>query len=221
MKAIVFDMDGVLFDTEKLCRDSWIRIAQEQGLADMEEIFLQCVGRNANDTRTLLLNHYGQDFPYDVFRQQTSRWCWEQIEQYGERVMPGAQELLAYLRETGYKIGLASSSRQESVMRHLTNAGFLKYFSVIVTGDMVEHSKPNPDIYLLACEKMQVAPQEAYAIEDSFNGIRAAYAAGMKPIMVPDLIAPDEEMNRLSFRIFKDLLEVKEYLRSELKKWLI
>lgn len=215
MKAIIFDMDGVLFDTEKLCRDSWIMLAQEQGIVDMEEVFLQCVGRNLNDTRTLILNHYGQDFPYDTFRQRASAWFWEQVEKDGVPVKTGVYELLNYLKEEGYGIGLASSSRRESVIRHLTSTGILEYFSVIVTGDMVEHSKPQPDIYLLACEEMKVAPQDAYAIEDSFNGIRAAYAAGMKPIMVPDLISPDEEMEELSFGIFENLLEVKHFLSKK------
>lgn len=215
MKAVVFDMDGVLFDTEKLCRAGWTALAKEQGIEDMEEVFMQCVGRNANDTKALVLNHYGQDFPYDTFRQRSSEWFWEQIEQKGVPVKPGVRELLSYLKEAGYHIGLASSTRRESVISHLTHTGILEYFSVIVTGDMVEHSKPQPDIYLLACDKMQVAPEEAYAIEDSPNGIRAAYAAGMKPVMVPDLIAPDEEMRSLSFRIFENLSEVRDFLRGQ------
>lgn len=215
MKAVVFDMDGVLFDTEKLCRASWTALAKEQGIEDMEEVFMQCVGRNANDTKALVLHHYGPDFPYDTFRQRSSEWFWKQIEKSGVPVKPGVWELLSYLKKAGYNIGLASSSRRESVISNLTDAGIAEYFSVIVTGDMVEHSKPRPDIYLLACEKMQVSPEEAYAIEDSPNGIRAAYAAGMKPVMVPDLIAPDEEMRTLSFGIFKNLLEVRDFLRGQ------
>lgn len=211
-KAVVFDMDGVLFDTEKLCMDSWNMIAGEHGIQDMQEIFMQCVGRNANDTRTLILNHYGQDFPYDDFCKETSKWFREQIERKGMPVKPGVRELLEYLKENGYQVGLASSTRKESVISHLRNAGILDYFEVIIGGDMVEHSKPRPDIYLLACQEMGVEPELAYAIEDSPNGIRSAHGAGMKPIMVPDLIAPDEEMEQLSFGIFHDLIEVKEFL---------
>ena len=87
---------------------------------------------------------------------------------------------------------MASSTRYSSVVNHLEEAGIKDYFSVIVTGDMVEHSKPKPDIYLLACEKLGVEPAKAYAVEDSYNGIRSAHAAGMKPVMVPDLLEPDE-----------------------------
>ena len=85
----------------------------------------------------------------------------------------------------------------------------------MITGDMVEHSKPRPDIYLMACRELGVEPEEAYAIEDSPNGIRSAHAAGMRPVMVPDMIAPDEEMRRLSFLVRKDLFEVMDYLREE------
>lgn len=214
MKTVVFDMDGVLFDTEKLCLDSWNAIAQEHGIEDMETVFMQCVGTNANDTRNLIMDHYGQDFPYDTFCKKTSKWFHEYIEKNGMPVKAGVREILKYLEETGWQIGLASSTKRDSVISHLTNAGIRKYFSVIVTGDMVEHSKPQPDIYLLACESLGVAPGETYAIEDSPNGIRSAHAAGMKPIMVPDLIAPDEEMRELSFRIFKDLLEVRDFLQE-------
>lgn len=214
IKAVVFDMDGVLFDTEKLCLDSWDAIAKENGVGDVETVFLQCVGRNSNDTRTIIMEHYGEDFPYDTFRKRASEWTREYLRNNGMPIKPGVREILEFLKGAGYEIGLASSSGKETVLSHLQAAGLLEYFSVIVTGDMVEHSKPNPDIYLLACEEMKVAPEAAYAIEDSPNGIRAAHAAGMSPIMVPDLIAPDDEMKELSFRIFKDLYEVKDFFQK-------
>lgn len=220
MKTVIFDMDGVLFDTEKLCMDGWSVVAKEEGIEDMEKVSLRCIGLNSNDTRALVLNHYGQDFPYDKFRERTSVWVREHIETEGVPVKPGVRELLAFMKEAGFRIGLASSTKRETVINHLTSTGIRDYFSVIVTGDMVEHSKPKPDIYLLACEEMNVNPREAYAIEDSPNGIRAAHAAGMKPIMVPDLIGPDEEMRNLSFRIFENLLEVKGYFEKE-SKWQI
>lgn len=212
MKAVVFDMDGVLFDTEKLCLDSWDAIAKENGIEDVETVLMQCVGRNANDTRIIVMDYYGQDFPYDDFCKKTSEWSLAYLEKNGMPVKPGVREILDFLKSAGYEIGLASSTKRKTVISHLTDAEILEYFSVIVTGDMVEHSKPNPDIYLLACEELKVAPQDAYAIEDSPNGIRSAHAAGMKPLMVPDLIAPDEEMEKLSIRIFKDLFEVKDFL---------
>lgn len=212
MKAVVFDMDGLLFDTERLCMKSWVQVAKEWDIPDMEKVFPQCIGLNANDTRSLVLAHYGQDFPLEKFQKEAADWFRADIAQNGLPVMTGVKEILSYLNTTDYLIGLASSTKYDSVVKKLEMAGIREYFSVIVTGDMVEHSKPQPDIYLLACEKLGVEPGQAYALEDSPNGIRAAHSAGMKPIMVPDMIAPDEEMERLSFLICKDLLEVKEWL---------
>lgn len=212
--TVVFDMDGVLFDTERLCQDSWLAVADEDGLPDMDEIFPRCIGLNANDSRRIVMEAYGEDFDYEGFRQRASAWFWDYIEKNGLPIKPGVREILAWLKENGWLVGLASSTRRSSVLNHLEQAGIREYFSAVVTGDMVEHSKPQPDIYLMACRELGAEPGQAYAIEDSPNGIRSAYAAGMTPLMVPDMIAPDEEMVRLSRRIFKDLWEVLSFLKA-------
>ena len=214
-KAVVFDMDGVLFDTERLCQDSWIEVANRRGLPDMEIIFPKCIGRNANDSRQIVLEAYGADFDYEVFRREASDWFWKYLEENGLPVKEGVRELLNWLKEQGWRIGLASSTRRSSVISHLEQAGIKDFFEEIITGDMVEHCKPLPDIYLLACRKLMVDPAETYAIEDSPNGIRSAYRAGMKPIMVPDLLSPDGEMEQLSTCIFPGLLDVLDYFRSQ------
>ena len=215
MKAVVFDMDGVLFDTEMVCMKAWMAVAEKNGMPGMEEVFPQCIGLNANDSWQIVMKAYGRDFDYPHFRQQAADWFQSYLQEKGLPVKPGAHEILEWLRETGFPMGLASSTRSDSVYSHLEQAGFRKYFDVVVAGDMVEHSKPRPDIYLLACRKLETEPEFVYAIEDSPNGIRSAHAAGMRPIMVPDMIAPDEEMRRLSFRIRKDLFEVLAYLKQE------
>ena len=214
-KAVVFDMDGVLFDTERLCQESWIEVANRRGLPDMEIIFPKCIGRNANDSKKIVLEAYGEDFAYEEFRQEASDWFWKYLEENGLPVKEGVRELLNWLKEQGWRIGLASSTRRSSVISHLEQAGIKDFFEEIITGDMVEHSKPLPDIYLLACRKLMVDPAETYAIEDSPNGIRSAYRAGMKPIMVPDLLSPDGEMEQLSTCIFPGLLDVLDYFRSQ------
>jgi HAD superfamily hydrolase (TIGR01509 family) len=127
------------------------------------------------------------------------------------------QEILSYLQKTGWKVGLASSSSKASVVKNLERADLTSFFQTLTTGDMVEHSKPKPDIYLMACKELGVEPKDAYAIEDSPNGIRAAHGAGMCPIMVPDLVQPDEEMRSLSSYIFKDLLEVRAFFEKGTK----
>ncbi len=213
MKAVVFDMDGVLFDTERVCMESWLAVAEKNGLPDMEVIFPQCIGRNANDSKKIVMAAYGQDFDYDTFRREASDWFWEYIRENGLPMMEGVHELLAWLKEDGWITGLASSTVSSSVHRHLEQAGLQDYFQAVVTGDMVEHSKPLPDIYLMACRNLGVEPRSAYAVEDSPNGIRSAYAAGMCPLMVPDMLQPDEEMRRLSYRIFRNLPEVLDFMK--------
>lgn len=212
VKAVIFDMDGVLFDTEKLCMDSWVAVAGEQGIPDMDSFFPTCIGRNLTDTKALFQEFYGDVYDYEIFRKQASVWFHNYIEQKGLPVKKGVREILDFLRAGGYDIGLASSTSRPSVEGHLERAGIRAYFQSLTTGDMVEHSKPCPDIYLMACESLGVEPAQALAIEDSPNGIRAAHSAGMIPVMVPDLIAPDQEMREKSALICRDLLEVMRFL---------
>lgn len=214
MKAVIFDMDGVLFDTERICAESWIAAAEARGLSGMEQIFPRCIGRNAADSRRIVMKAYGEDFDYRTFREETSALFWEHIEKKGLPVMDGVYEILEWMRAEGFQIGLASSTKRESVERCLSQANIRQFFSVVVTGDMVEYSKPKPDIYLLACRKLGTEPQKTYAIEDSPNGIRAAHAAGMLPIMVPDMIEPDAEMRALSVGIYDGLPQVLAFFRE-------
>ena len=127
----------------------------------------------------------------------------------------GVRELLSYLKEAGYKIGLASSSRRESIESHLSRAGISSYFESITSGDMVEHSKPEPDIYRIACASLSVEPENAIAIEDSPNGLKSAYRAGMYPVMVPDMIAPTKETDELiGGRKFDSLIQVRDWMKE-------
>lgn len=214
-KNVVFDMDGVLFDTETLSMKVWIEVADAWGISNMETVSKQCIGLNANDIKALLLHTYGEAFDYKAFHEQVWEWFVKEIEENGLPVKYWVRELLQWLSQNGYKIALASSSNYAYVVGNLERAGIRSFFSEIITGDMVEHSKPQPDIYLLACEKLNAKPENAYAIEDSPNGIRAAYWAGMQAVMVPDLIAPDEEMRGLSTVICRDLQKVQEFLAGQ------
>lgn len=213
-KAVVFDMDGVIFDSEKLILQIWKEIGKENDIPNIEETMYQCLGVNATETKQIFLRIYGEDFPYDVYVKEASRRFHAKADGGELPMKPGVVELLSFLKENGYVIGLASSTREGAVRQELTDAGIICYFKELTCGDMLKKSKPAPDIYLMACEKLGVGPEEAIAIEDSYNGIRSAYAAGMTPIMVPDIIGPDEEMQEKSFRIFADLFEVKEWLAA-------
>lgn len=213
--AVVFDMDGVIFDSERLVIESWLRLGERDGYADMKDVLYRCLGVNAAETKEIFLKHYGRDFPYETYRKEASRWFHERYDGGRLPLKPGVRELLATLKKAGIAAALASSTREAVVRQELGDAGLLPYFESLICGDMVTRSKPAPDIYLAACESLGVPPEQAVAIEDSFNGIRSAHAAGLRPIMVPDLLPPDEEMRRLSYRIFASLTEVRSWLLNE------
>lgn len=213
-KTVVFDMDGVIFDTEKLCLSCWVREAGKKGIPNMENVFKMCIGTTNVRTEEIMYENYGHDFLYAEFRKDTSVMYHEWIDENGMPLKPGVVEILDFLRDNGYRIGLASSTRRPVVVDELKKAGIYEYFDVIVGGDQLTKSKPEPDIYLMACEMLGCSPCEAYAVEDSFNGIRSAYSAGMKTIMVPDLIAPDEEMHKKASVICDSLDEARKWLEK-------
>lgn len=215
-KNIVFDMDGVLIDSEALIMKIWKEIALREGIENIESTLLQCIGITAPETEALFLRVYGNDFPYERLRRQASEAFHAQADAGGLPVKPGVYELFDFLEKNQFRIGLASSTREAVVRSEMESLGLLKYFHIIVCGDMVSHSKPHPEIYLKACELLGASPAGCYAVEDSPNGIRSAHAAGMKPLMVPDLVAPDEEISRLFFRRFDDLLEVRDFLEKQI-----
>ncbi len=214
IKAVVFDMDGIIFDSERLVIDCWKVVAEKYAIPDIEEACNECLGVNGVETKEKFLNRYGQDFPYDAYKSEMSKIYHNNYDGGRLPMKIGVVELLEYIKECGLKVALASSTRSEVVTQQLKDAGILNYFQVIVGGDMVTRSKPKPDIFLKACEELGVAPQESFAIEDSYNGIRAAAAGHLRPLMVPDLMPPTSEMQNLSEGIFDTLLEVKGYLKE-------
>ncbi len=213
IEAIVFDMDGILFDTERLSKECWEETAAEMNLPDFDHAIISCIGLNRNDIRLYLLQTFGKEFPYDEFFSTVRKKFDEKLKQ-GIPLMRGTKELLDFLSGTSYKVGLASSSTRKSIISHLEESGLTKYFESITGGDMVEHSKPLPDIYLMACKSLNVSPEHAIAVEDSPNGIRAAFAANMKAVMVPDLVVPSPEIEAMLYKNFDSLVDFKKYLEN-------
>lgn len=211
---IVFDMDGVLIDSETLLLKIWKEVAEKNGIEDIENTLKLCIGITANETEAVFARKYGNDFPYQKYKAMASEMYYAQIKKDGLPVKPGVYELFGFLRENGWQTGLASSTREAVVRSEMESIGLLDYFHVVVCGDMVPRSKPNPDIYLKACELLKVSPACCIAVEDSPNGIRAASGAGMKAIMVPDLIEPDPELQKLLFMKCQNLSEVLDFLRD-------
>lgn len=210
--AVVFDMDGVIFDSERAVMQCWKEVASRHNIPDIEKAILACTGTTMVRTREIMLNLYGADFPYDEYARESSAIFHSRYDGGRLPMKPGVKELLTFLKERGKKIALASSTRQQVVTDELRDAGIIEYFDRIICGDMVSRSKPAPDIFLKACEELNVSPSGSYAIEDSYNGIRAAHAGGLHPIMVPDLLPADEEMQSLAEIVLPSLTSVIEYL---------
>lgn len=211
-KAVVFDMDGVIFDSERAVMQCWKEVASRHNIPDIEKAILACTGTTMVRTREIMLNLYGADFPYDEYARESSAIFHSRYDGGRLPMKQGVKELLTFLKERGKKIALASSTRQQVVTDELRDAGIIEYFDRIICGDMVSCSKPAPDIFLKACEELNVSPSDSYAIEDSYNGIRAAHAGGLHPIMVPDLLPADEEMQSLAEIVLPSLTSVMEYL---------
>ncbi len=208
IKAVIFDMDGVIFDSEQLVLQCWVETANKYGIKDIATACKECLGLNRVATKERFLLRYGQDFPYDTYKQEMSDLYHKRAREGALVLKPGVVEILDFLKEKGMKIALASSTRRQVVIWELEYAGVISYFDEIVCGDMVSHSKPDPEIFLKACELLSVKPENAYAIEDSYNGIRAAYEGGLHPIMVPDLVESTTEMEEKAEFIFPSLYEV-------------
>ena len=213
-QAVVFDMDGVIFDTERLVIEFWKEVAKKHTIPNVEHTCIQCLGTNRVRTREIFLENYGADFPFDPYRAEVTELFNTHYKGVPLPTKPGVRELLSYLQEQDIKVGLASSTAQHLVRDEIGTAGLLPYFQTLVCGDMVEHSKPAPDIFLKACEILNADPTKSIAIEDSFNGIRSAHCAGMTPIMVPDQVQPTDEIRALAFHVMPSLLDVLNWLKT-------
>ena len=210
-EAVIFDMDGVIFDSELLVIKCWQVVADKYGIKNIEDTCHKCLGLNKDATKELMLGVYGADFPYDEYKQEMAEVFFSRAAGGKLAKKPGVEELLGYLREHEFKVGLASSTREALVRKELSEGGLIEYFDQIIGGDKVKRSKPEPDIFLEACSRLGSEPEKCYVIEDSYNGIRAAHAAGMHPIMVPDLMEATEEMRGLAEVVLESLKDVRKY----------
>jgi len=215
MYTIIFDMDGVLFDSEALDKRVWLDLAEKFGIKDIESAFNECVGTPDKNIIAVLdryLSESNAGIDGQEFRRLSLIYFDEYVEKYGMPLKYYAKECLEALKNAGYRIGLASSTPIERVKPQLTGTGLIGYFDDIIGGGMFVHGKPDPEIFLMSCERLSGVPKDSIVIEDSFNGIRAAYAAGMKPIMVPDVLKPNDEMREKAWKILPDLKEVADLL---------
>ena len=213
IKAVIFDMDGVILDSESISKKSWFMAGKDFDLPE-EEILLafeKSTGCNRLDTQLFFTRMFGEKIDYNIFHEKCSFYFDEIAAKNGIPLMKNAAEILQYLKPK-YRIALASSTTADRVVPQLTAENVIDFFEVLVTGDMVKHSKPNPEIYLKACAELGINPENCAAVEDSPNGITSAFSAGLNCIMVPDQIPADKQIKKTLWKECKDLGQLKSFL---------
>lgn len=209
-KAVVFDMDGVLIDTEKIYRRSWKINGRSIGIPEdeMEHLCDRVAGGNKASNARVFREIMGEDFDYLAFRQKTMDLFEAYVAENGIDIKPHVKETLIYLKEHGVKIALATSTEKSKAVARLEAVGILQYFDERVCGDEIEYGKPHPDIYLKACRKLGALPKETVAVEDSVNGVISAHTAGLYTVMVVDLIKPNEITAGNADKVYYDIEKI-------------
>ncbi|MCB7318389.1 HAD family hydrolase [Lacrimispora sp. 210928-DFI.3.58] len=208
IKAVIFDQDGLMFDTERLSVKAWDAALAPYGIKLGEDFFRDLRGARPEKGAAAFRERFGDSIDYDSIRKVKRGFSYQWVAEKGVPVKKGLKELLSYLKENGAKLAIATASSKEWTQGNVKGAGVDSYFDEFIYGDMVEEAKPDPAIFLLAAKRLGVEPGECMVLEDSFNGIRAAAAGGFYPVMVPDLTLPTPEIKALLAAECESLLEV-------------
>ena len=214
IKAVIFDVDGTLLDTERIYMKAWKEAAAEAGFVMPDSVLQKTRAVNTKDAARIFEEEIGNGFSYQAVRPIRVRIAEEIIRRESPILKPGVLELLAFLEEKGIRLAVASSTNQQGTREHLAESQILDRFEVVVGGDMVTNGKPHPDIFLKAAETLGLAPEACIVVEDSPAGIRAAHAAGMKAVLVPDQAAITQEIIDMADVVLNSLLEMPAYLQA-------
>jgi HAD superfamily hydrolase (TIGR01509 family) len=212
--AVIFDMDGLMLDTERLAPRAWSAAAEAMNVEFDPALIPGMVGRNFRDCRMHLSRHYGDDFPTDELLQAWHVAYEAIIAREGIGLKPGLLTLLDWLDLHRIPRAVATSTRRDRAQSKLAQTALLARFDALVGGDEVERGKPQPDIFLLAAGRLRIAPEVCIVLEDSEPGVRAALAAGMMPIMVPDQQAPSADLLLREPLILPSLVDVSRLLAA-------
>ena len=199
IKAVIFDMDGILIDTEKWLNIYWQQAAKEAGFEVTREDGLAIRSLAGKYAGPYLRGIFGDSFDYEAIRERRKELMREHIAKYGIEKKPGVDDILSYLAEKNIKRAVATATDPERTKQYLTQIGIYDKFDKIVSATTVENGKPQPDVYLYACEQIGEKPEYCIAVEDSPNGVLSAYRAGLSVVMVPDLTEPDEETAKMLY----------------------
>lgn len=214
LQGVIFDMDGLMFDTENVYTITWPPAAAEFGYTVTTEQVIGAVGLNAEAGRAYFERIFGSDFPFYEIRKRRLEIAAEYIRQNGLLAKPGLYSLLDFLDSHGVPAAVATSSERARADWYLQLSGLTGRFAAVICGDEVTRSKPDPDIFLTAADRLHAAPENCIILEDSENGIRAAHAAGAFAVMIPDLKQPTQEIQELIYKVLPDLGQVPQLLQE-------
>jgi HAD superfamily hydrolase (TIGR01509 family) len=194
VKAVLFDMDGTLLDSERVACSAWQRAAAEFGYSLSTQLYSKVLGCKPEVTREIFAAELGPEFPFSEARQRRLRYSAEEFAQNGVALKAGVLELLAALQATKLPLAVSTSTERSRASDHLKHAGIFEYFTALVCGDEVRRGKPDPEIYLTAAQRLNIPPQQCLVVEDAPVGIIAAQAAGMQAVLIPDLWRPEQPL---------------------------
>ena len=214
IKAIIFDMDGLMIDSERVTFECYQERLKDMNLTMDEEFYKTLLGKPIKGIYQRFYDVYGNDFPIENVIQDVHQLMAERFETEGVPVKKGLVELLHYLKDNNYKTIVATSSNRDRVDKILAQAKITEFFDDSICGDEVTKGKPNPEVFLKSCQKLGVNVVEAIVFEDSEAGIQASYDANIKVICIPDMKYPEKQYEEKTFKILKDLTEVTAYLKS-------
>jgi HAD superfamily hydrolase (TIGR01509 family) len=211
--GVVFDMDGLLLDSGRLARETFVSACREMGWEPDLAVYDLCVGTTYEGTEQILKTEFGAEFPFAAVAQYWNTIYEERVLDRPVDIKAGALELLLRLHELGIPRALATSTKRSIALVKLRNAGLYEYFAQLVCGGETERGKPHPDPYLEAAQRLLLSPAQCWALEDSNNGVRAAHAAGLRVFQVPDLVPPSEDVRALGHRVMTSLFDVLDLLK--------